>query len=920
MDTSSPVVPVEELKSGQINPNVISPQTPRGADNTESRELSRGGQIESSTVSITRRNASDSVGDSKSNDGAIVTNRKRQVTDKFESMEKKKFRLETRPYDQDYTSSLTGLCLSKSWVAAKYRAQTHAAEAEFVFTSSARKLVPLHGSNHEYINASSPLAIACRYGAPPDTIEAILNASKAMVRRCIPNRGTPLHEAITMCDFSSSNLKHEMEYVKVIQLLLKADEELETSDTHLVKRATLIQDVDGNVPLHLLVRQAFKNYLGGKDSVVGKHPLLTIIRSLIESSPEAIAIPDCTEYEETPLIFVLKSSVYTNELRQERQDTNTTQFSGSNHNADLERRIFALCKLMLSYYPEAASFVNERNGYTAVHSAVFHGRCCDTIRLLLTADVDSREKQALNKLVEGEEETAAAMRPNSLGELPLHFAAMRGECTRSLALLSQAAPCAVLKRDLRLGMTPLHWIWVRFVDSMFQRFGGRSFEDSDCGEFDHSDEYTVNVRSIQNHPSQRESERWFNAAVPLKSFQSKSSAQSMENDHHFDLEYNMRTQAIDPSVDFIDMRYICPEHNEIEENLVRRVILMLRNVRKRHQNIEAGKAGYSCAAYYQDSKMHTQSNSQLERITNCPFVFDSYPVDTRSMGSNVAVLFEEKVISLFWAKVTSLLQAAGVALIKNADYASLGLNSDREVESISLLHIACSAPCTPLAIVRICAGLYPEQLKIRDQSGKLPLHHVACRIFDPREFRNLMNEGTTEVSGNQNIGGNDDVSTSSSSFAEDNVSNETAKILKVILNASPSQAARTYDAERRLPLHCAIDTFVKATALCDITSVEKCKNVMDEKETLLNQIRQNARYYFLMSLIQPIIQTFPGALGRKDGRTGLYPFMQAGATATGTSITANDDSDETSTTSFVYSLLRENPSLVVDSRDFREGT
>ena len=32
-----------------------------------------------------------------------------------------------------------------------------------------------------------------------------------------------------------------MEYVKVIQLLLKADEELEKSDTHLVKKATLIQ-------------------------------------------------------------------------------------------------------------------------------------------------------------------------------------------------------------------------------------------------------------------------------------------------------------------------------------------------------------------------------------------------------------------------------------------------------------------------------------------------------------------------------------------------------------------------------------------------------------------------------------------------------------------------------------------------------
>ena len=46
----------------------------------------------------------------------------------------------------------------------------------------------------------------------------------------------------------------------------------------------------------------------------------------------------------------------------------------------------------------------------------------------------------------------------------------------------------------------------------------------------------------------------------------------------------------------------------------------------------------------------------------------------------------------------------------------------------------------------------------------------------------------------------------------------------------------------------------------------------------------------------------------------------ATATSTETSITVNDDSDETSNTSFVYFLLRKNPSLVVDSRDFRGGT
>lgn len=86
---------------------------------------------------------------------------------------------------------------------------------------------------------------------------------------------------------------------------------------------------------------------------------------------------------------------------------------------------------------------------------------------------------------------------------------------------------------------------------------------------------------------------------------------------------------------------------------------------------------------------------------------------------------------------------------------------------------------------------------------------------------------------------------------------------------------------------------------------------MKKKDSQEKHLRQNARYYFLMNLVKPIIRCFPGALGRKDGRTGLYPFMQAAAAATEhTSTISVYDNDETSITSFVFSLLRENPSLV----------
>jgi len=45
-----------------------------------------------------------------------------------------------------------------------------------------------------------------------------------------------------------------------------------------------------------------------------------------------------------------------------------------------------------------------------------------------------------------------------------------------IELLSQAAPWAGLKRDVKFGMTPLHWLLVRFVDTRFEHFGEHGFQ------------------------------------------------------------------------------------------------------------------------------------------------------------------------------------------------------------------------------------------------------------------------------------------------------------------------------------------------------------------------------------------------------------------------------------------------------------
>ena len=171
-----------------------------------------------------------------------------------------------------WSVSLAYLCQTKSWEEARIRALNNPGEASFGWSASTT-LLQLDDNGSEKSNsnsalswsqalamASSPLALACRYGAPPETVKAILDANKIMVRRCIPNRGTPLHEAIMTCGYSA-NMQHEIQYVEVIRILLQADEELEDEQLN-KKRAALMQDVDGNVPLHLLVRQAFYSYLG----------------------------------------------------------------------------------------------------------------------------------------------------------------------------------------------------------------------------------------------------------------------------------------------------------------------------------------------------------------------------------------------------------------------------------------------------------------------------------------------------------------------------------------------------------------------------------------------------------------------------------------------------------------------------------
>ena len=947
----------------------------------------------------------------------------------------------------DNCGSLTFLGLSRSWRAAEKRARSHPHEATYGCTSSAR--MPLHLGNEStnstnngsdrrrYSMLSSPLAYACRYGAPPDTVRAIVDADTNMVRRCIPNRGTPLHEAVMAYpnlskDYESSingngvgsssngdgNSSIDRQYVDTIRMLLEADEQLALEEgrdsSRNCDRATLMQDVDGNVPLHLLVRQAFYNYLtvsssgtsstssthsstvavGAGASACAKnpnnceevmkqqeHPLLTIIHELIQSCPEASAKPDCTEFEETPLVLVLKSSIYA--MEQSGMDSDDID------TAQLERNIFEMCKFMLHLHPYAASFVSSnKSGYTAVHSAVFHGRCCDTIQLLLEADLKYRKEVQLQ--LDGKKRspgqvskngssiqtdirlsvpTSAAMRANFFGETPLHFATMRGESTRTIDLLSRAAPLAVLQRDVKFGMTPLHWLLARFVDSMRYRFV-HTFEEADvdgfynlngvsmtetfdfvclgcgpndfctgCGSDYEYDEDGMAILDEQKREAEEMLDRVSKATDPrtivdLHDGQSKTAGHLSGNRDEFDLEYYRRTRAIDPPVDYMSMRHIVPEHDSLEEILIDRSITVLQRVRAKHKKM--------MEEMKEEAELNTAASCPFHKgkrndVRACPFKNDSYSIESRLVsGIEEDAVREEQMVALFWAKVTSLLRAATLAqrsseidLSNLSDCASLKMSptsiNDEDEDDDYILHNACAAP-TPYAIVRLCLELYPDERHLQDHTGKTPLHHAASRAWDAREFTTALSLSSSDNQSDSNAVEQDSLSNSSrsSSYESDSnapmIANETVNVFYLVLGNSCVDAAGVLDNEGRNPFHCAIDSTTKGLLdYCSNTNATTSNNSSEDVADIrMTRSDEDRSVYSINNILNKMLTLKPDLIEQTDGRTGLYPFMQVAACATeyasqnernNEGASSPKSPDNRMSVSLTFSLLLVNPSL-----------
>jgi len=499
---------------------------------------------------------------------------------------------------------------------------------------------------------------------------------------------------------------------------------------------------------------------------------------------------------------------------------------------------------------------------------------------------------------------SAVMRANRFGETPLHFATMRGECTRTIELLSRAAPWSVEKRDDKFGMTPLHWLLARFVDVMHERFQ-RSFVmgcDDDNGDDDNGDgdgdgdDDGYNVLDDVEHEADGHGHGHARDVDNDNDDTGISNVDANDNDNDdtddtFDLEYHKRTASIDPPVDYMRMRHILPDHDRLQDVLTDRVIQVLQRVRERHRRM----------------LQNARSCPFQKESRSCPFKNDSYPVDLDPglRGLEEEVVREEQAISLFWAKASSLLQAAAVAqstcehdvsnlhLSVSASASAAVRNNDDDDHDdhdddnhISMLHSACSSP-SPLAIVRLCVSLYPEQLLLRDSSGKLPLHHAACRVWDVREICRESSSASTGASNTPNI-----------------ILNESTKVLELVLNSSSPEAAGVLDHEGRLPFHHAIDSALKV-----VVDRQYGTNARMDRDRGMDGSDDEA-LFSVIHVLRSMIRMKPETIEAKDGRTGLYPFMQVSAGAT-ENIARYDSVKKTNsvTLSLAYSLLLENPSL-----------
>ena len=408
-------------------------------------------------------------------------------------------------------------------------------------------------------------------------------------------------------------------------------------------------------------------------------------------------------------------------------------------------------------------------------------------------------------------------------------------------------------------LSELHLIshYCSLITGLLDRFGGReqqadvraplSFreqEGGNTGNFLHFDPNAL--LGINNFMSDR---RGGSRTHPLdfdgQQIHSESVYdESVDEMFVFDTDYIRKTRLVDRTVDFLRMRHVPNGFETIDRVAADHAITVLLKVK-----------------YLQERQNRQVKPAHISGDAN------RLPPLNLSIKEEFILFAFEKFVALIYAafvatEAEKISVAASAARKKQrTDNLSGSVHGDipsrkklwHTLPSVGgdkkfmLVHeaVGCSRASCPVAVAIICMKIFTDHLYQRDDDGCLPLHRVASRGIGWEPPGSL--------------------DTAHASLAD-----ETLNLMKEVLSASHTSAPMTYNNNRQLPLHCAIDSVVTSLRM----GKHRRETLHAEARVALQTYRHN-HVQIAMDMLSELLHANSNALQARDGKTGLFPFMQA---------------------------------------------
>lgn len=165
------------------------------------------------------------------------------------------------------------------------------------------------------------------------------------------------------------------------------------------------------------------------------------------------------------------------------------------------------------------------------------------------------------------------------------------------------------------------------------------------------------------------------------------------------------------------------------------------------------------------------------------------------------------------------------------------------------------------------------------------------------------------------------------------LADETLTLLKGVLSESHANASSTYDNNKQLPLHVAVDSLVTSLVMG-----KRRRASLHAEARVALQKHRHTHVTIAMECLSELLQANSSALQQRDGISGLFPFMQAAlphvqdcavvkytsdlsrrpgfdvgvgyASMEAEVVEENDSEAESDHISIIYYLLREDPSVI----------